>query len=108
MDIKDYDFDLPEELIAQTPLPDRAESRLMVLHRATGELEHRRFRDVIEYLHPGDTLVLNDTRVMPARLFGVKEGTGAKIEVLLLKDLGDDRWETLVKPGKRVRPGTVV
>ncbi|GAB6932321.1 tRNA preQ1(34) S-adenosylmethionine ribosyltransferase-isomerase QueA [Calditerricola satsumensis] len=108
MDIKDYDFDLPEELVAQTPLPDRAESRLLVLHRATGELEHRRFRDVIEYLHPGDTLVLNDTRVMPARLFGVKEGTGAKIEVLLLKDLGDDRWETLVKPGKRVRPGTVV
>lgn len=108
MDVDLYDFDLPEHLIAQHPLPERTSSRLLVLDRRTGEMEHRRFVDLIEYLEPGDVLVLNDSRVLPARLIGVKPDTGAKIELLLLKSLGDDRWETLVKPGKRVKPGTVI
>ena len=106
MNVKDFDFYLPEELIAQNPLQDRTSSRLLVLHKETGKIEHKQFTDLIHYLNPGDTLVLNDTRVIPARLFGVKEGTGAHIEVLLLKQLENDTWETLVRPGKRVRPGT--
>ncbi|AMA72154.1 MULTISPECIES: tRNA preQ1(34) S-adenosylmethionine ribosyltransferase-isomerase QueA [Aneurinibacillus] len=106
MNVNDFDFYLPEELIAQNPLPERTASRLLVLNKQTGAVEHRQFTDLKGYLKAGDTLVLNDTRVIPARLFGVKEGTGAHIEVLLLKPLGDDCWETLVKPGKRVKPGT--
>lgn len=106
MDVNDFDFYLPETLIAQNPLPDRTSSRLLVLDKRTGEVEHRTFTDLKRYLKAGDTIVLNDTRVIPARLFGVKEGTGAHIEVLLLKPLGEDRWETLVRPGKRVKPGT--
>jgi S-adenosylmethionine:tRNA ribosyltransferase-isomerase len=101
-----FDFHLPEELIAQTPLPDRAASRLMVLDKRTGAIRHETFRNIISYLNPGDCLVLNDTRVMPARLYGEKEETGGTVEVLLLKQLDGDRWETLVKPGKRVKPGT--
>ncbi|ASS98722.1 S-adenosylmethionine:tRNA ribosyltransferase-isomerase [Geobacillus thermocatenulatus] len=101
-----FDFHLPEELIAQTPLPDRAASRLMVLDKRTGAIRHETFRNIISYLNPGDCLVLNDTRVMPARLYGEKEETGGTAEVLLLKQLDGDRWETLVKPGKRVKPGT--
>ncbi|MED4879260.1 tRNA preQ1(34) S-adenosylmethionine ribosyltransferase-isomerase QueA [Anoxybacillus geothermalis] len=100
-----FDFHLPEELIAQTPLPDRAASRLMVLDKRTGAIRHETFRNIISYLNPGDCLVLNDTRVMPARLYGEKAETGGTVEVLLLKQLDGDRWETLVKPGKRVKPG---
>lgn len=104
-----FDFDLPEELIAQTPLIDREASRLMVLNKETGELKHEKsFRAVLSYLKEGDCLVLNDTRVLPARLFGVKEETGANVEVLLLKQLEGDKWETLVKPAKRISEGTVV
>lgn len=106
MNVKDYDYDLPEELIAQDPLEDRSSSRLMVLDRQTGDVEHRHFTDILEYLHPGDCLVINNTRVIPARLFGVKEDTQAKIEVLLLKRKENDIWETLVKPGKKAKPGT--
>jgi S-adenosylmethionine:tRNA ribosyltransferase-isomerase len=108
VDVQQFDFELPERLIAQQPLADRTASRLLVLDKQTGEIEHKHFRNLIDYLQPGDVLVLNDSRVLPARLIGVKAGTGANIEVLLLKSLGDDRWETLVKPGKRVKPGTEV
>jgi S-adenosylmethionine:tRNA ribosyltransferase-isomerase len=103
-----FDFDLPETLIAQTPLADRTMSRLLALNKTTGETGHYRFEQLLQFLQAGDTLVLNDTRVIPARLFGFKEQTGAKVEFLLLKNLGSDRWETLVRPGKRVRKGTVV
>ncbi len=106
MKVELFDFHLPEELIAQTPLPDRAASRLMVLDKRTGAIRHETFRNMISYLNPGDCLVLNDTRVMPARLYGEKAETGGTVEVLLLKQLDGDRWETLVKPGKRVKPGT--
>ena len=106
MNVKDYDYDLPEELIAQDPLEDRSSSRLMVLDRQTGDVEHRHFTDILEYLHPGDCLVINNTKVIPARLFGVKEDTQAKIEVLLLKRKENYMWETLVKPGKTANPGT--
>ena len=106
MNVKDYDYDLPEELIAQDPLEDRSSSRLMVLHKDTGAMEHRHFTDILEYFHPGDCLVINNTKVIPARLFGVKEDTQAKIEVLLLKRKENDIWETLVKPGKKAKPGT--
>ena len=106
MNVKDFYFDLPQELIAQDPLEDRSASRLLVLHKESGEITHRHFRDITEYLKPGDCLVINDTKVIPARLFGIKEGTGAKIEVLLLKRRENDIWETLVKPGKKARPGT--
>ena len=106
MNVKDYDYDLPEELIAQDPLEDRSSSRLMVLDRQTGDVEHRHFTDILEYLHPGDCLVINNTKVIPARLFGVKEDTQEKIEVLLLKRKENDIWETLVKPGKKAKPGT--
>lgn len=108
MDIQLFDFDLPEELIAQTPLKDRTASRLLVLNKETGEVQHKRFTDLINYLVPGDTVVLNDSRVIPARLFGVKKETQAKVELLLLKQMENDRWEVLVKPGKKVRPGTVL
>lgn len=103
-----FDFYLPEELIAQVPLKERDASRLMVLHKETGEIQHESFKSIIHYFHPGDCLVLNNTRVMPARLFGVKEDTGASIEVLLLKQQEADVWETLVKPAKRVKEGTVI
>ena len=106
MDVKDFYFDLPQELIAQDPLEDRASSRLLVLDKHTGEITHKGFRDILEYLKPGDCLVINDTKVIPARLFGVKEDTGAKIEILLLKRRENDIWETLVKPGKKAKPGT--
>lgn len=105
MDVKDFDYELPEELIAQDPLEDRSSSRLMVLDRETGEYEHKIFKNIIDYLEPGDCLVLNNTKVIPARLYGAKEGTNAKIEVLLLKRNENDVWETLVKPGKKARPG---
>lgn len=108
MNVDAYDFHLPEELIAQTPLSDRSSSRLLLVNKKDGELAHRHFTDIINYFQPGDTLVLNDTRVIPARLFGAKEDTGAKAEVLLLKNLGDDRWEALVKPGKKLKTGAVI
>jgi S-adenosylmethionine:tRNA ribosyltransferase-isomerase len=108
MKVEDFDFNLPDELIAQTPLLDRTSSRLMVLNKGDGQLEHKSFSDIINYLKAGDCLVLNDTRVLPARLFGVKDDTGAKAEVLLLKEEGKDTWETLVKPAKRIKVGTVL
>ncbi len=103
-----FDFHLPEELIAQTPLQDRTSSRLMVLNKETGQIEHEIFKNVKKYLRAGDCIVLNDTRVLPARLFGEKEDTGAKIEVLLLKQVEGDTWETLVKPAKRIKEGSVI
>lgn len=106
MKTSDFYFDLPQELIAQDPLEDRSSSRLLVLDRETGKTEHRIFKDVIDYLNPGDCLVVNNTKVIPARLFGSKEGTEAKIEILLLKRKENDVWETLVKPGKKAKPGT--
>lgn len=108
MDVKDFDYDLPEELIAQDPLEDRSSSRLMVLDKNTGEVSHHVFKEIVKYLRPGDCLVLNNTKVIPARLFGVKEGTMAKIEILLLKRRQNDVWETLVKPGKKAKPGTKI
>lgn len=102
----DFFFELPEELIAQDPLADRSASRLLVLHKDSGETEHRIFKDITNYLKPGDCLVLNNTKVIPARLIGKKEDTGAAVEVLLLKRREKDVWETLVKPGKKCRPGT--
>lgn len=108
MDVKDFYYDLPEELIAQDPLEDRSSSRLLVLNKNTGEIEHKVFKDILEYLNPGDCLVINDTKVIPARLMGVKEDTGAAIEVLLLKRGADDIWECLVKPGRKARPGAVI
>ena len=103
MNTNDFDYYLPEELIAQTPLEKRDSSRLLVLDRTTGNVEHKHFTDIIDYINPGDTLVLNDTKVIPARLIGVKEETGAVIEVLLLKDIQGDTWEALTKPAKRVK-----
>lgn len=108
MDVSQFDFDLPERLIAQTPLAERSESRLLVLRREDGSIRHRRFQDIVEFLQPGDVLVLNDSKVIPARLIGSKADTGAKIELLLLKQLQGDRWETLVKPAKRIKAGTKV
>lgn len=105
MKLSDFYYDLPEELIAQDPLLKRSDSRLMVINRETGEIEHKHFTDVINYLDEGDCLVINDTKVIPARLIGVKEDTGASIEVLLLKRKDDKTWETLVKPGKKARVG---
>ena len=101
----DFYFDLPEELIAQDPLEDRSSSRLLMLNKENGETEHHIFKEIIDYLNPGDCLVLNNTKVIPARLLGVKEDTGAAVEVLLLKRHEGDVWETLVKPGKKCRPG---
>lgn len=106
MKAEDFDFELPESLIAQTPLAERTASRLLTLDKKSGAIGHHAFTDLADYLRPGDTLVLNDTRVLPARLIGSKSDTGAKVELLLLKQLEDDRWETLVKPAKRVRTGT--
>ena len=106
MKTNDFYYDLPEELIAQDPLEDRSSSRLLVLDKKTGETEHHVFREIVNYLDPGDCLVINDTKVIPARLIGAKEETGAKIEVLLLKRGADDVWETLVKPGRKAKPGT--
>ncbi|MBD7911515.1 MULTISPECIES: tRNA preQ1(34) S-adenosylmethionine ribosyltransferase-isomerase QueA [Clostridium] len=105
MKVTDFDFHLPEELIAQHPLEKRDQSRLMVLDKNTGEIEHKKFYDIIDYLEKGDTLVLNNTRVMPARLIGEKENTGGKIEFLLLKRIEGDKWESLAKPGKSARVG---
>ena len=104
----DFYFDLPEELIAQDPLEDRSSSRLLVLDKDTGKMEHHVFKDILDFLHEGDCLVLNNTKVIPARLMGVKADTGATIEVLLLKRRENDIWETLVKPGKKARPGAVI
>ncbi len=106
MDIKDFYYDLPEELIAQTPLKDRASSRLMVLDRAKGDISHKHFSDIIDYLKPGDCLVMNNTRVIPARLYGVKENSGGKIEFLLLKRLSIDTWELILRPGKKAKVGS--
>ena len=108
MNVEDFDFDLPDELIAQTPLLDRTASRLLVLNKDTSQTEDRMFSDIYDELQAGDCLVINDTRVMPARLHGEKQGTGAAIELLLLKQIEGDRWETLVKPAKRVKIGTEV
>ena len=108
MNTQDFYYNLPENLIAQVPLEDRTSSRLLVLDKKTGKIEHRHFKDILEYLKPGDTLVLNNTRVIPARIFGTKEGFTGKIEVLMLKDLGCDTWECLVKPGKNAKIGQVI
>lgn len=108
MKTSDFYFDLPQELIAQDPLEDRSSSRLLVLDKHTGAMEHHIFKDIIDYLHPGDCLVINDTKVIPARLYGSKIGTDAKIEILLLKRKENDVWETLVKPGKKAKPGTKI
>ena len=105
MNVSDFDYDLPEELIAQRPSDKRDESRLLVVDRKTGKISHRHFYDIAEYLRPDDCLVLNDSKVLPARLFGVKAETGAKIEFLLTKRLGEDTWETMVRPGRRLKTG---
>ncbi|MBQ3511741.1 MAG: tRNA preQ1(34) S-adenosylmethionine ribosyltransferase-isomerase QueA [Bacilli bacterium] len=108
MKVEDFNYNLPEELIAQTPLEKRDSSRLLVLDKQTGEIEHKHFTDIINYLNEGDTLVLNDTKVLPARLIGVKEETNAVIEILLLKNTEGDNWECLVKPARRIKVGTIV
>jgi S-adenosylmethionine:tRNA ribosyltransferase-isomerase len=108
MDLSDFDYQLPDELIAQYPRPHRGESRLLVLHRETGAIEHRAFADLDGYLRPGDALVINETRVVPARLLGAREGTGGKAEILLVRDLGQGRWQFLIKPSRRARPGAVL
>ncbi len=107
MKLSDFMYDLPEARIAQTPVEPRDHSRLMVLHRDTGEIEHKHFYDIIDYLNPGDCLVINETKVIPARLYGERP-TGGAVEVLLLKQLGPKRWETLVRPGKKLKPGAEV
>ena len=108
MNLHDFYYELPQELIAQDPLEDRSGSRLLILDRETGKREHHIFREIIDQLHPGDCLVVNNTKVIPARLIGSREGTGGKVEVLLLKRGEDDVWETLVKPGKKARPGAKI
>lgn len=108
MKTEDFDYDLPQELIAQTPLKQRDSSRLLVLDKKDGQIEHKHFSDIVDYLEEGDTLVLNDTKVIPARLIGIKEETGAVIELLLLKNIENDTWEALVKPARRVKVGTIV
>ena len=108
MKVSDFNYDLPKELIAQHPMEKRDESRLLVLDKETGNIEHKKFYDIIDYLTPGDTLVLNDTKVLPARLIGTKEETGAVIEILLLKNIEGDKWECLTKPARRIKEGTVV
>jgi S-adenosylmethionine:tRNA ribosyltransferase-isomerase len=108
MNVDQFDFELPVELIAQSPLADRASSRLLMMNRSTGHIQHGQFTDIIQHLDAGDTLVLNDTKVIPARLFGTKQDTGAKVELLLLKSLGDNRWEALVRPGKKLHAGAVI
>ena len=104
----DFYYDLPEELIAQTPIKERDHSRLLVLDKKTGEIEHKHFYDIVDYFNAGDCLVINDTKVLPARLFGTKKDTGSLIEILLLKRIDDKRWETLVKPGKKARIGAEI
>ena len=106
MDVKDFYYDLPQELIAQDPLEDRSSSRLLVLGKEDGSIRHEVFRNITQYLNPGDCLVINNTRVIPARLYGERENTGAAIEILLLKRRENDIWETLVKPGKKAKVGT--
>jgi len=106
MELKDFNYDLPKELIAQDPLLHRSDSRLMLLNKETGEIQHKIFKDIIDYLNPGDCLVINNTKVIPARLYGAREGTGAAIEVLLLVRKDKDVWETLVRPGKKCKIGT--
>lgn len=106
MNINDYDYELPEKFIAQTPIKNRSESKLMMMDKLNGNIEHKKFFDIIDFLHEGDVLVLNNTKVLPARLFGTKEETGAKIEILLLKNLENDMWECLAKPAKRLHIGT--
>ena len=108
MKLEDFDYELPEELIAQVPLTDRSSSKMLVLNKNTGEVEHKHFREMIEYLNKGDTIVLNDTKVIPARLIGTKEDTNAVIEVLLLKNIEGNIWESLCKPAKRVKEGTII
>lgn len=108
MKTSDFDYELPEELIAQTPLKDRSSSRLMVLDKVTGNIEHKKFSDITDYLKAGDVLVINDTKVIPARLMGTKIDTGAVIELLLLKDMGNDEWECLSRPQKRLHVGTII
>lgn len=108
MNLSDFDYNLPEELIAQTPLEKRDSSKLLVLDKISGNIEHKHFNNIIEEFHQGDVLVLNDTKVIPARLIGTKEETGAVIELLLLKELGDDKWECLSRPAKRLKVGTIV
>jgi S-adenosylmethionine:tRNA ribosyltransferase-isomerase len=108
MNINEFDYDLPQELIAQTPLEKRDSSRLLIMDKNSGELVHEHFNNIIDYLVPGDVLVLNDTKVIPARLIGVKEETGAVIEILLLKDVGSNKWECLSKPAKRLKIGTII
>ena len=108
MKVEDFDFDLPKDLIAQTPIKDRDTSRLLVLNKDNGDIKHKHFYDILDYMEKGDTLVLNDTKVLPARLYGVKEETNAAIEILMLKDNGEDVWECLVKPAKRVKEGTII
>ena len=108
MKTSDFYFDLPKEQIAQDPLEDRSSSRLMVLDKESGDVSHHIFKDIIDFLNPGDCLVINNTKVIPARLYGVKEDTGAHVEVLLLKRMENDVWETLVKPGKKLRPGAKI
>ncbi len=106
MQVKDFNYDLPEELIAQHPMEKRDECKLMVMDKKTGEIEHKKFKDILNYLNKGDCLVLNDTRVLPARLLGMKEGSGGKMEFLLLKRIDKNKWETLVKPGKKAQIGS--
>lgn len=108
MNVKDFDYELPQELIAQDPIEDRSSSRLMILDKETGNIRHEIFHDIVKELRAGDCLVINDTKVIPARLFGTKVGTEAKIEILLLKRKENDIWEVLVKPGKKARPGTEI
>src|SRR5574344_423340 len=108
MQLRDFNYELPQELIAQDPLTDRFSSRLLAMNKLDGSIEHRVFTDIVDYLQPGDCLVINDTKVIPARLIGTKEDTGANIEVLLLKRISDNEWETLVKPGKKLKPGARV
>ena len=107
MKTSDFNYDLPEELIAQHPIEPRDHSRLLVYHRRTGQIEHKHFYDIIDYLHPDDALVINETKVIPARLLGIKEGSGIPVEVLLLRRLDATDWEALVRPGRRLRPGSV-
>ena len=108
MDVKEFYYDLPEELIAQVPIAKRDESRLMVLNREKQTIEHKIFKDILDYLEPGDCLVRNNTKVIPARLYGIKEETGAKVEFLLLNRIEGDIWEVMVKPGKKLMPGVSV
>lgn len=108
MNINDYNYELPEKFIAQTPIKNRSESKLMIMNKLTGELEHKNFFNIIDYLNKDDVLVLNNTKVLPARLFGIKDETGAKIEILLLKKLEKDNWECLAKPAKRLHIGTTI